>query len=76
MSKNNNAAVPKMSLLSKIKVIAKALTISLKVKKPYSLAVSLLGFLAALIPVAISNCLGDFTNHVRTLAAASAAAFS
>lgn len=67
MSKKSNAVVPKMSLISKLKVIAKALTISLKVKKPYSLAVSLLGFLAALIPVAISNCLGDFTNHVQAL---------
>lgn len=62
---NNGAAVQKMSLVGKLKVIGKALGISLKVKKPYSLAVSLLGFPAALIPVAVSDALGVFTDHVQ-----------
>jgi len=57
-----------MSMKEKCRIFAKALGISLKTKKPYSLIVSLLGFPMALIPALVSKTLGTFTNEVQDFA--------
>lgn len=48
-----------------LRVIGRALGVSMRVKKPYSLVISLAGFPAALIPAAISRYMGRFTDHVQ-----------
>lgn len=55
----------KMKFGEKLRIIGRALGVSIKTKKWYSLLVSLIGFPIALVPAAISGTLGEFTNQVQ-----------
>jgi len=53
--------------MSKIKTLARALAVSIKIKGPLSLLVSLLGFPAALIPVWLAGFLRNLTDELQFL---------
>ncbi len=58
----------KLSLKENLRVIRKALAVSLKTKTPLSLIVALLGFAFAFVPALISSVLGLFTDEIQTMA--------
>lgn len=55
-------------LLTSLKIISKAWSVSFKTKSKFSLIISLLGFPMAFLPAIIAKSLGDFTNHVQNAA--------
>ncbi|MCL1863566.1 MAG: ABC transporter ATP-binding protein/permease [Defluviitaleaceae bacterium] len=54
--------------MSKLKILAKALVVSIKIKGAFSIFISLLGFPAALLPVLLAMRLRDLTDELQFLA--------
>lgn len=54
--------------MSKFRTLTKALAISIKIKGPFSLAVSLLGFVTAFLPVLLAEGLRSLTDALQSLA--------
>ena len=59
--------VKKLSFIESLRVIVKAIKISVKTKSAASVIVSVLGFAAAFLPMLISLKLSDFSNRVQGL---------
>ena len=59
--------VRKLSFGESLRVIGKAIKISVKTKSAASVIVSVLGFAAAFLPMLISLKLSDFSNRVQGL---------
>ena len=53
-------------MLMQIRVLSKAICISIKVKRPLSLVICVLGFVVAFIPTIISSLTKEFTNHIQS----------
>lgn len=53
--------------MSKSKTLFKALKISLQIKGPFSMIISLAGFPAALLPVMLADCLSALTNELQVI---------
>ena len=54
----------KLTWKENIIIVGKALKISIKTKSTPSKIISIIGFLAAFLPVYIANVLNDFTNQI------------
>lgn len=57
----------KLTWKENIIIVGKALKISIKTKSTPSKIISIIGFLAAFLPVYIANVLNDFTNQIQNL---------
>ena len=62
--------------MSKTKALLSALKTSIKIKGPFSMFISLIGFPAALLPVLIANRLRDLTDELQYLMTVESAAAS
>lgn len=57
----------KFNISETLKIVVKALKISIKTKSTLSIAVSILGFVMAFFPVIISNTLRKFTDQIQLM---------
>ncbi|MCL1843275.1 MAG: ABC transporter ATP-binding protein/permease [Defluviitaleaceae bacterium] len=67
MNDNANESGESIKKTGKLKTLAKALGVSIKIKGPVSIIVSLLGFPAALIPVWLAGLLRNLTDELQAL---------
>ncbi|MBU5590582.1 hypothetical protein KQI89_02280 [Clostridium sp. MSJ-4] len=62
-----NTVKERLCFSERIKIILKALRVSIKTKSKVSILISLVGFLMAFVPVISSNVLKQFTNEIQEI---------